>query len=75
MREKPSERKLSAEDIAKQYSSTMDSVNLIAAVKPERMSDEDWAITVIRNKDHIALMLTRDFWTTEDLTPFKNAIK
>ena len=53
----------------------MDSVNLIAAVKPERMSDEDWASTVKRNKDHIALMLTRDFWTTEDLTPFKNAIK
>ena len=75
MREKPSERKLSAEDIVKQYSSTMDSVNLIAAVKPERMSDEDWASTVKRNKEHIALMLTRDFWTTEDLTPFKNAIK
>ena len=59
MREKPSERKLSAEDIAKQYSSTMDSVNLINAGKTEDMSDEDWTDTLRRNKEHLNIMLAK----------------
>lgn len=59
---------------AQQYLSTMDSVNLINGEKPSRMSDAQWADWIKRNKDHIEIMLTKDFWTTEDLTPFKNAI-
>jgi hypothetical protein len=59
---------------AQQYLSTMDSVNLINGVKPEKMSDDKWADWIKRNKDHIEIMLAKDFWTTEDLTPFKNAI-
>ena len=59
---------------AQQYSATMDSVNLINGEKPSRMSDIDWADCIKRNKDHIEIMLAKDFWTTEDLTPFKNAI-
>ena len=61
-------------DPAQQYSATMDSVNLINGVKPSAMSDIDWADTVARNKEHIAIMLTKDFWTDEDLKPFKDAL-
>lgn len=59
---------------AQQYLSTMDSVNLINGEKPSRMSDAQWADCIKRNKEHIEIMLAKDFWTTEDLTPFKNAI-
>jgi hypothetical protein len=62
-----------AEEIARHYSAAMDSVNLINAGKPEGMSDEDWADTVSRNKEHLTIMLAKDFWTTEDLAPLQQA--
>ena len=65
---------LTPEQIAQQYASTMDSVNLINGAKPELMSESDWLDTVERNKEHIAIMLAKDFWTTEDLTPFEDAL-
>ena len=66
---------LTPEQIAKHYSAAMDSVNLLNAGKPEDMSDEDWADCVKRNKDHLEIMLAKDFWTDEDLTPLQDAIK
>jgi hypothetical protein len=62
-----------AEEIAKHYSACMDSVNLINAGKPERMTSEDWADCLVRNKEHLKIMITRDYWTTEDLTPLRTA--
>ena len=65
---------LTPEQIAQHYSAAMDSVNLINAGKPEGMDDADWADCVSRNKEHLKIMLAKDFWTTEDLTPFNDAI-
>jgi hypothetical protein len=62
------------EQIAKHYSSAMDSVNLINARQPEGTTDEDWADTVLRNKEHLRIMLAKDYWTTEDLTPIQDAV-
>ena len=62
-----------AEEIARHYSAAMDSVNLINAGKPEGMEDADWADTVSRNKEHLTIMLAKDFWTTEDLAPLSQA--
>ena len=62
-----------AEEIARHYSAAMDSVNLINAGKPESMTAEDWTATVARNKEHLVIMLAKDFWTTEDLTPLEAA--
>lgn len=64
---------LTAEDIARHYSAAMDSVNLINAGKPEMMTDADWADCVARNKEHLNIMLAKDFWTTEDLGPLRAA--
>jgi len=61
------------EQIARHYSAAMDSVNLINAGQPEKMSDEDWADTVARNKEHLKIMLAKTYWTTEDLTPLQAA--
>jgi hypothetical protein len=64
---------LTPEQIAKHYSAAMDSVNLINAGKPASMADADWADTVARNKEHLSIMLAKDFWTTEDLAPLQSA--
>ena len=62
-----------AEQIAKHYSAAMDSVNLINGTKPELMTDADWADCLSRNKEHLKIMLAKDFWTTENLTPLQQA--
>jgi hypothetical protein len=61
------------EQVAKHYSAALDSVALINAGQPEGMTAEDWADTVARNKEHLKIMLAKDFWTTEDLTPLRTA--
>jgi hypothetical protein len=62
-----------AEQIAQHYKAAMDSVNLINGSKPSFMSDAEWADCLARNKEHLNIMLAKDFWTTEDLTPLRNA--
>ena len=62
-----------AQQIAQHYSAAMDSVNLINAGQPEDMTDADWADTLARNKEHLKIMLAKDYWTTEDLTPLTTA--
>ena len=64
---------LTPEQIAKHYSAAMDSVNLVNAGKPENMEDQEWADTVARNQEHLKIMLAKDFWTTEDLEPLRQA--
>ena len=67
------ETTITAEQIAQHYKAAMDSVNLINAGKPELMTAEDWADTLKRNKDHLLIMLAKDYWTTENLTPLRTA--
>jgi hypothetical protein len=69
------DNKPTAEQIARHYSAAMDSVDLLNAGKPEDMSDEDWADCVKRNKEHLEIMLAKDFWTNEDLKPLQDAAK
>ena len=53
----------------------MDSVNLLNAGKPEKMSDEDWADTVKRNKDHLSIQIAKgDYYAGHDLKPFEDAV-
>ena len=59
--------------IAKHYSAAMDSVNLINGSKPDNMTDADWADCLSRNKEHLKIMLAKDYWTTEDLAPLQAA--
>lgn len=63
------------EEIAQHYKAALDSVALLNAGKPKEMSEEDWADTVKRNKEHLEIMLAKDFWTTEDLKPLQDAVK
>ena len=65
---------LTPEQIQQHYSACMDSVALLNAGQPEGMDAEDWADTVSRNVEHLKIMVAKDFWTDEDLTPFNDAI-
>jgi hypothetical protein len=66
---------LSPEEInAKHYSACLDSVSLITNGKLETQSDSEWRDSVKRNSDHLELMLGKDFWTTENLTPISDAV-
>jgi hypothetical protein len=65
---------LTPEQIAQHYSAAMDSVALLNAGQPEGMDDADWADTVSRNVGHLEIMVAKDFWTDEDLTPLNDAI-
>jgi hypothetical protein len=62
-----------AQQIARHYKAALDSVALINAGQPEGMTDAEWADTLKRNKEHLLIMLAKDYWTTEDLTPLRTA--
>ena len=62
-----------AQEITQHYSACMDSVSGINAGKPNDWSDADWQIFLRVNKEHLRIMLAKDFWTTEDLEPLRAA--
>lgn len=65
---------LTAAEIAQNYSATVDSVNLINRLDAlESLTDEE-KDTAKRNVEHLELMVAKDYWTTEDLTPLNAAV-
>jgi hypothetical protein len=58
------------------YDAAMDSVNLINAGNVSDMPADEWADTVARNKEHLAIQVEKgaDYFGTLDLTPFTTAI-
>ena len=65
---------LTAEEIAQHYSAAMDSVNLINDLMAQDSRTTEEQETVARNVKHLQIMVAKDYWTTEDLTPFNSAI-
>jgi len=64
------------QEVQRSYDAAMDSVNLLNAGKPEDMTDEDWADTVKRNKEHLEIQIAKgDYYAGYDLTPFEDAVK
>jgi hypothetical protein len=67
---------ITPEQIAQHYSAAMDSVNLINEINAgehDTMTAEEKADALSRNKAHLEIMLAKDFWTNQDLTPLRNA--
>ena len=62
---------ITTEQIAKNYASALDSVNLIIELKAKETLTEDEEKTIQRNLEHLEIMLAKDYWTNEDLTPLK----
>ena len=68
------EESITAEEIANHYSAAMDSVNLINRLVAQSSLTQEEQDTVSRNVEHLQIMVAKDYWTTEDLTPFNDAI-
>ena len=50
------------EEIARIYSAAADSVRLIAAGKPDDVSDDAWVDMVKRNQDHLTYISAEPWW-------------
>mgnify|MGYP003676571659 FL=1 len=66
------------EEIAQHYTAMGHSVSLINdIISGDQMSDEsaeERQGCVDRNVEHLALMVTKDYWTTEDMTAANAAV-
>jgi hypothetical protein len=68
------DNEITAEEIARHYSAAMDSVNLINAVIADPAAYVNDETCIQRNVDHLKIMVAKDYWTDEDMTPFNGAI-
>ena len=64
------------QEVQRSYDAAMDSVNLLNAGKPEKMTDAEWADTVKRNKEHLEIQIAKgaEYYGSNDLTSFTAAI-
>ena len=64
------------QQVAQDYKAALDSVSLLEAGKPEKMTDEEWADTVARNKAHLEIQIAKgaEYYGSNDLTSFTAAI-
>ena len=69
---------ITVEEIAQHYKAMGDSVDLIYAVMSgEAMADEtdeEKKDCVKRNVEHLEIMVAKEYWSNEDMTPANNAI-
>jgi len=65
---------MTEQEIKQYYKAAMDSVNLINKGQQEDQTNEEWADILDRNQRHLQIVVEKEFWTDEDLTPFHNAI-
>ena len=69
---------LTVDEIAHNYSVMADSVNLIngiiAGTERELYTTEEKKECVTRNVEHLQIMLSKAYWTTEDMTAVNSAV-
>ena len=63
-----------AEQIVQHYTAMGHSVDVIDEVIATGDTDEESMDAISRNVEHLELMLTRDYWTDEDMTAVDAAI-
>ena len=62
------------QEIEQHYSRTLESVALINEVLGCGDTDDKSKYCVRRNVEHLELMVTKDYWTTEDMSTVNQAI-
>lgn len=63
-----------SQKVEKHYLITLESVDLINKVIAGENTWGDPKDVVLRNVEHLKIMLGKSFWETQDLTPIKDAI-
>ena len=61
------EKELTVEEVERQFSAAMDSVNLIKGDKPEALTEEEWADVLDRNKAHLVIMCGKEYFSAEQI--------
>ena len=67
-------RNLTALEIATNFTKMKESISLVNEAIATNDKDEETLACVKRNIDHLEHMLTRDYWTTEDMSDVNAAI-
>lgn len=75
MPKKPVQPEITKEEIAKHYSAALDSVAVINLLNSKQNKTDDDKDIIKRNVDHLNFILSKTFWTTEDLSQLKAAAK
>lgn len=65
---------LTPEEIAQKYSAANDSVTLINELVQLDTPTDEQIDTIRRNVDHLKIMVDKQYWTTQDLSPFHATI-
>ena len=65
---------LTPEEIAQNYSAANDSVTVINELVHLNTPTDEQSDTIRRNVDHLKIMVDKQYWTTQDLSPFHTAI-
>ncbi len=63
-----------AAEITQHYKAAVDSVTMIDEFVALSDRDDEQVDCIRRNVQHLEFIVAKDFWTTEDLTPFHAAI-
>jgi len=70
----PETPEYTAEQVAFFYTASLDSVTLVDALVAQDTRTDEEVDTLRRNVEHLELMLEKDWWTDEDLTPFHASV-
>jgi len=65
---------MTEQEISQHYSAMLESVTLVNEVVGCGDTDDESKDCVRRNVEHLENMLTKDYWTTEDMTTVNQAI-
>lgn len=70
--------KPTAEEIARQFTAAMDSVNLITELSKESTvitgDEQDKQDTISRNKEHLKIMISRDWFSEEQKEALRSVL-
>ena len=70
----PETHSYTAEDVAFYYRASLDSVTVVNELVAQDTRTDDEVGALRRNVEHLELMLAKDWWTDEDLTPFEASV-
>jgi hypothetical protein len=66
--------KPSVEQIERFYENALAAAKFIKENRQYNLSNAEWIAMVTQNKRYIVSLLEKDWWTTEDLTPLREAV-
>lgn len=65
---------ITSEQILQHFNSAMDSVKLINQLRSKPVLTEDEALIMAKNKEHLRVILSREYWTFEDLSDLRLSV-